>query len=937
MLEPSFAQKKELADLLLNCPCLETASGYSTVRRQLPANIRQNLPAEVEKTSNQLIIDLLDVCLKYPRGLYELYTIVEHFNGGSKPFVELENFIFGQYIAEFNKQFPNIVNYPLLPLVPGALTNSAANQPASDFGDDLLDLIGGYEMDVRATPANPADFTPKLIEGEKRVELEQYLNEKKKLVLVGLPGAGKTTALRRLGLLLAKNWRTPENLPKELAGRIPIYVPLNLWSNPQQSLKDYIADRLTTGESHFWAFAALLDGLLESNRLLLLLDGLNEIPQLERDEEKKFIKDARFDQIVELATSRYKGLACLFSCRQDDFVVNDKEVTGWAYLNMQPLGKEEVQAFAEWFVKNYRSPQPVNPELVPQLIAAIFDMPQVESWEWEKIGKQKQQLKWQQVVRQPFYLVRLLSFCCRHNIDGLPSNLTDLLKEDVETAAHIAKKRNRIAEAAPVNELIEHLSLLAFNMTDAKQVGADTLEQAASWLFFLRHEEFWWVEPKITPQQLLQARIWLNLANHINVIYSTPNQGVIFAHQLLQEYFAALYVQNHFYDSNLASRVLHNVEFWEVQKIWRELADQIQQALEIMERTSNLTASKERIFATEVLIQSAGHNQALRIISTLITALRDVNEIVRRNSAVALSTYTEYTESMLAIEPLVMLLQDSDPGVRSSAAQALGKYSEQEEVVIAIEPLINLLGDTDVFVQREAAYSLMNLRKHFTLGTLNKLLQATISTRDTLYAVSEIAYYLKQYSHSENYAVELLRIAPDVSSVYLRVGLSILGQGNRRRKEAVKAFKEYIKLSAGYDANSKWRAWWAGVDNSETISIFELEEIYKTDLGINQYIEQLCQGTIELLRANYNAAITAFTEASLLYVVRFDTMFWLGMTYAYINDLKEAFSNWQMAMALDLPCGLLHPIGWLRDKLPPEDWEKARAFWATYDPDAPKE
>jgi HEAT repeat protein len=1060
MLEPSFAQKKELADLLLACSCLKTTPGYLSVRNELSARIQQTLSTEIGSTSSQLIINLITNCLKHPGGLYELYTIIEHFEGGSKQFTELENFIFGQYIAEFNKQFPGIVNYPLLPLVPGALTNSADSPPASDFGDDLLDLIyGSYELDVRANPKNPADFTPKLIEGEKRVELEQYLNEKKKLVLVGLPGAGKTTALRRLGLLLAKNWRTPENLPKELAGRIPIYVPLNLWSNPQQTLKDYIADRLTTGDSHFWAFAVLLDGLLESNRLLLLLDGLNEIPQLGRDEKSKFIKDERFDQIVQLATSHYTGLACLLSCRQDDFVVNDKEVKGWAYLNMQPLGETEIRDFANWFAASRQ----LGSDFVEFLIADLFDIENISADDFEH------KKKWQYVVRQPFYLKPLLYYCHHNKLRKLPESLKELLKYDIDRRLWFAKKGRKIDENDPIDQMLNKLKILAFNMTEADQLVAEPFQQAVTWLSRLRNVSqnnlYTNNGLNVEPLQPPEAKKLLNLASNSNIANDTSTGGVSFAHQLLQEYFTADCLQEFFFHIKLPyPSVLHDTRFNQVRVIWQEMSDEIQQTIEVLERPVSennkdekcsaiselikddepffrlvedenlvevvknsllsilmrseehtkisrvikaltsalqdpstevyelaLTALKEcvsreetkaaiepiltklqdekrevRVKAIELLEKYAIYSDTVEVIEHLIPLLSDASEEVRETTVRALNEYVSHPESQIVIEPLATMLNDSIEQIRSIAVSTIGKFSSYDapfvidqiiralqdsywevrknaikvleeqgintQTIKAIKPLIILLEDPDPDVIIAAQAFLDKYGEKIRLVAENCLSENEVNV-ETLLFVCEKSYEQKHYDITEKVSRKLVENFPKNESAYWWLTYSILAQGSSRKHEAQQAFKNILELNSA-DNYARWLEWWTGVDEKlpdanywQTLNFMEADD----------HSDEIYQGVAQLLQGKFVEAIIILKIKEESEPENYETVFWLGMAHAYNNDLPAATSAWQQAIDLDLPCGLLHPIGWLRDKLAPEDWEKARAFWATYDPDAPKE
>jgi hypothetical protein len=375
MPEPSSTQIFELAKRFLACPSLSTPEKFAQVRANLPSFITESDPDITLGTLRQKMPTLIKTCLSFPRGLYELYAAVEFYDNGSKPFVALENFIFEPYRKYVAEQLDIVGEPVVLPFVRGKL-NAAKDgtKRPSAFGKMMLSLIN-------ISPVSDTDtkelhnYSPQMVEGEQPVKLEDYFAEHKKLVLAGLPGAGKTTALCRLGLTLLQD-PAATDLPPELADRLPVYVPLNTWNDPDQPLAEYIASRLVEAQPGLWVFAALLDGLLSTDRLLLLLDGLNEIPQLNYNKEG-FIDDPRFQAIAALSDPQYTELICVTTCRQGDFVVNHyrkKKIAGWSYLIMQPLGEPEVRIFAEWFVTNYslKYPErPINADLITKLIAGI--------------------------------------------------------------------------------------------------------------------------------------------------------------------------------------------------------------------------------------------------------------------------------------------------------------------------------------------------------------------------------------------------------------------------------------------------------------------------------------------------------------------------------------------------------------------------------------
>ncbi len=79
-----------------------------------------------------------------------------------------------------------------------------------------------------------------------------------RMIIVGGPGQGKTTALQFLGYQIASN-----------SDLLPIYFPLKEFDS-QRSLNDQIADNIGISSAEFIE-------LYESGRVIFLLDGLNEV------------------------------------------------------------------------------------------------------------------------------------------------------------------------------------------------------------------------------------------------------------------------------------------------------------------------------------------------------------------------------------------------------------------------------------------------------------------------------------------------------------------------------------------------------------------------------------------------------------------------------------------------------------------------------------
>jgi predicted NACHT family NTPase len=104
---------------------------------------------------------------------------------------------------------------------------------------------------------------------QKRIPGLEAVNKHEKLLILGKPGAGKTTFLKWLGLQCIAGQLQQE--------RIPFFVTLKEFSeadgNP--SLVDFLATQLTeSGVAHA---KSIVEEVLQEGRSLILLDGLDEV------------------------------------------------------------------------------------------------------------------------------------------------------------------------------------------------------------------------------------------------------------------------------------------------------------------------------------------------------------------------------------------------------------------------------------------------------------------------------------------------------------------------------------------------------------------------------------------------------------------------------------------------------------------------------------
>ncbi len=140
------------------------------------------------------------------------------------------------------------------------------------------------------------------------------------IALLGEPGGGKTTAIRKLELHLIAEAEKNAKKP------IPIFVPLGDWLEAKQSLTGFISEKM--GE-----LGSYQEALMTQRRAIFLLDGLNEIPTDQRPTKLPHVK-----RLLE----RVKGHIAVVSCRELDYPALDLKLDKLTITLFDPIRIREV-------------------------------------------------------------------------------------------------------------------------------------------------------------------------------------------------------------------------------------------------------------------------------------------------------------------------------------------------------------------------------------------------------------------------------------------------------------------------------------------------------------------------------------------------------------------------------------------------------------------
>jgi len=194
----------------------------------------------------------------------------------------------------------------------------------------------------------------------KRLAVEDVLHEEPRLVVLGDPGAGKTTFLRYVALALAEGQQAARERLGLSGAWLPIYLPLGAYNEALReervSLEDYVLHYWNTRSFDRPGMEQLVAHALRSGRVLLLLDGLDEV-------------GSRADRLA--VARQVEAWANSYGPRGNRVVVTSRIVgyheaplaCDFQAFTLSPFGLEEIERFAvQWCVAYQRWADPEQPD-----------------------------------------------------------------------------------------------------------------------------------------------------------------------------------------------------------------------------------------------------------------------------------------------------------------------------------------------------------------------------------------------------------------------------------------------------------------------------------------------------------------------------------------------------------------------------------------------
>ncbi|MBE9188827.1 NACHT domain-containing NTPase [Gloeocapsopsis crepidinum LEGE 06123] len=188
---------------------------------------------------------------------------------------------------------------------------------------------------------------------QKRISAMQAVATSSKLMILGKPGSGKTVLLRQIAIKC--------NQGELLANRFPIFIRLQNFAEDANEIQNYnLLDYISQELGKIDVSAQQVETLLDSGKALILLDGLDEVPEEDKAEVQKQIR-----KLSEKYDKNHFIITCRIAAQQYWF----EEFTD---VEMADFSFSQIEAFTQkWFVNtnnSFRQEESIATQFIQKLL-----------------------------------------------------------------------------------------------------------------------------------------------------------------------------------------------------------------------------------------------------------------------------------------------------------------------------------------------------------------------------------------------------------------------------------------------------------------------------------------------------------------------------------------------------------------------------------------
>jgi hypothetical protein len=378
-------------------------------------------------------------------------------------------------------------------------------------------------------------------QGKDVTDVRETIGEYRRVVLLGDPGAGKTTTILKLVVDYARVAQT------NFQAILPVVVPLRTFRG-EQSFQDFVSENL-----------GVFRDVPNDFQVIYLMDALNEMPRKGTDgrnlitEVRDFLRD-KSDWVV--------------SCRVRDYQDELRNLSKLGKVRIRPLNLQQIHDFIMRFFKNNTEADVEQGkhlwilmkgnEILLEIWKRLRDK-DLEQTFWghtypEKIVSNSYRNFWFEMYNDPrklMYLARnpyMLWMICKlfESTKHLPKNRGELFKQFVEKLLEREEVNALHINTVWIDSALikQGLARVAFTMSGLTEITQLLAKQLLNYHL-----------PNTNADLLLQLAASASLIDIGNEIH--------FTHHLLQEYFASEVLGSQIDDGVAAEKIWPQSTWWQ--------------------------------------------------------------------------------------------------------------------------------------------------------------------------------------------------------------------------------------------------------------------------------------------------------------------------------------------------------------------------------------
>lgn len=394
------------------------------------------------------------------------------------------------------------------------------------------------------------------------IEAENAVQKYRRLVVKGAPGSGKSMLLKYLALSYS------EGRFKNLSDRpVPILLELNRLNEANLTVEKLEQHLVAACDRHNFPKAnRFISQGLKDGRLLLLLDGLDEVSSGVRSSVVRCLKDF-------LELENYKKCRVIITCRtavyHNEFVDNTEET-----LEIDEFSDQQMRRF----LQAWKSEMPPE-KSVEQLIQNLRAKPKIMA-----------------LARNPL-LLTIIAYLYTDTPFVLPHSRAEFYTQATNVLLELRdQERNISNQYSGVNKrrVLQHLALYAQNSTNRQQQDRRSLLDSEVW------EQVKQVLPSLNLEPKEANSIVDEIVKRSGLLLRIDGgQRYYFPHLTLQEYFVAAALTDK--QDELIQKWQNAPSDWlEIVKLWCGLANNSTDLITAVYQQDTLTAFECLADAQEV-------------------------------------------------------------------------------------------------------------------------------------------------------------------------------------------------------------------------------------------------------------------------------------------------------------------------------------------------